>query len=79
VTPSLSSGRCVNPVRRQRSDQCSVDSSGQEAKMLHDASWDAPGWSRTRCWPLLNASGGQVIGSTANPNRLGEGCSLSAV
>ena len=48
------------------------------AKMLQ-AACVAPGSSRIRSTPLLKASGGQVMGSTARPSRLGAGGCLSAV
>src|SRR5690606_14450619 len=49
------------------------------ARMLQLALCAAPGWRTTRSVPELNASGGQVIGSTARPPRLVAGSAVSAV
>lgn len=46
-------------------------------RQVSRCSW--PGGSVTRSFPLLNASGGQVIGSTARPNRFASGGTRSAV
>ena len=47
--------------------------------MSQDAWWLAPGSSAMRCWWLLKASGGQVIGSSASPVRSSSGSGRSAV
>ncbi len=44
---------------------------GYNGEDAHELRCDAPGSSRTKSCPLLKASGGQLIGSTASPSLLG--------
>jgi hypothetical protein len=55
-----------------------TDGAGQNGRMPQVPVVDSPGASRTTASPERNASGGQVIGSTASPRRRRDGGSTTS-